>query len=950
MKNTLINVGHVNICSLPNKTDHVRDLLEEHSLHILGITESRLSAINHGDAAVRIPHYVFYRRDAVVAGHTGIGAYVKRSLSNRIKRRTDLEPDNIECLWLEIRPCDKLSFLVGFIYRNPKSNVNEWSDDYVQMMTNVTSGKRTVIIQGDFNVDLLVDQPEWEATTSMLGLTQLINEPTRVDRRKTRITSTLLDHIYTNDTAVITEYFASDICLSDHKPVICTWSAKRPKPEPKGHTYVRYRCFKHFDKDVFCDDLADTDFDVLTLDSVDVNKAASAWSTTFLSIVDKHIPMRVKRVRHSAVPGWMNSDIKQAMRVRDKMKKDQLFDEYKKQRNKVTELIRKAKKAYFEKLVTNNKSTSQVWRAMNELSNKTRRNNSTPMHNFSPDDFNNHFTSATDKVLGSPSPPSFNTPESNHMASTNLSTFCRKRLKITDSFKIPYLSVRDVIRLIAGLSNKKTMDSFNLNAHILKLALPCIAISLTHLYNRCIEEHVFPDIFKEATVIPLPKSKDTSTLDNFRPISILPILSKPLEKHIHGHLSKHMEDKKLFHPFQSGFRSLHSCHTALVRLYDSWLKAIYKHEIVGAVFLDLRKAFDLVDHDLLGHKLLPYIQDSDTVSFFQSYLSNRSQKTLVQGASSAPGFVTSGVPQGSILGPLLFGIHINDLPLNLRHKAVELDLFADDSSLSARGKDTTEIQSLLQDSVNDVVQWCYINKMALNPSKSKSMVITTRQKHQLQPLKLAVNIDTNLIEQVNVHCVLGVIIDDQLSWKYHIKEVCTKVARNIHLLRKLWHFVPTDALKTFFYAHCVSHINYASTVWCNADEVHVIKLNSLHKRAVKIMHRDPSGTMSTNAKYTHMKIITLPDQFKYNASLLMSKQLLELAPSYIQEMFPTLPNKRTRDYKKPTEATLNKIQTGFAFWGASVWKELPLHCKMRRTLSSFKCVVRKHLLMNPSPV
>ena len=114
------------------------------------------------------------------------------------------------------------------------------------------------------------------------------------------------------------------------------------------------------------------------------------------------------------------------------------------------------------------------------------------------------------------------------------------------------------------------------------------------------------------------------------------------------------------------------------------------------------------------------------------------------------------------------------------------------------------------------------------------------------------------------------------------------------------------------------------------------------------MHRDPN--MSTNDKYTHMKILTLPDQFKYNASLLVCKQLLQIAPPYLQDMFPAPPNKRTRDYKKPTEATLDILQTGFAFWGASVWNELPLHCKMRRTLSSFKCIVRKHLLKYPSPI
>ena len=278
----------------------------------------------------------------------------------------------------------------------------------------------------------------------------------------------------------------------------------------------------------------------------------------------------------------------------------------------------------------------------------------------------------------------------------------------------------------------------------------------------------------------------------------------------------------MFHPYQSGFRPNHSCQTALIRLYNSWLEAIDKREIVGTVFLDLRKAFDLVDHSLLVKKLQFYLQSASAVHFFSSYLSGRTQKTFVNGRLSSADYVTFGVPQGSILGPILFCMFINDLPLHLRHKDnVSLDLFCDDSSLSAHNRSIVRLQRVLQDSINDVSLWCVSNRMVLHPHKSKCMVITTRQKHQLCPLRLNLSINSAALEQVKVHRLLGVLIDEKLTWHPHIDFVLKKVSRNLFLLTKLYNVISPDAMKMFFYAHCLSHINYASSVWCNTDFDHL---------------------------------------------------------------------------------------------------------------------------------
>ena len=223
------------------------------------------------------------------------------------------------------------------------------------------------------------------------------------------------------------------------------------------------------------------------------------------------------------------------------------------------------------------------------------------------------------------------------------------------------------------------------------------------------------------------KKGPTNDINNYRPISILPVLSKILEKHIALHLKNHLEINNLLHASQSGFRANHSCETSLLNIIDEWLTSLNNKESVGTIFLDLSKAFDLVNHSILTQKLQLYNFSSLSLQWFSSYLSNRSQKVSINGHLSDSKPVLAGVPQGSVLGPILFIIYINDLPLHTQSDT-SVDMFADDTTISSHSKSKTDVQSSLQSTLETISLWCNDNMMKINIPKTKAMYLTASSK------------------------------------------------------------------------------------------------------------------------------------------------------------------------------------------------------------------------------
>lgn len=923
----MLNVGHLNIYHLDNKTPDLSNFLHQcpQPFHLYGVTESRLHN-NIPDQSVCIPDYTIIRRDAVRPGETGLAVYVHKSIESWTSRRPDLEHSAIECVWLEVKQKALVpSIYVCFLYRNPAACV-EWYDWFAEMVDNVYKSKpqSDILILGDFNIDLLKSQSRWESLMCSLGLTQLINAPTRV----TPTSETLLDHIYSNNPAQIFTASLSDLSISDHSPIFCTLNTKLPKTGKNAHTYISFRSFKHFDLNRFLCALSCVPFhEVYSYN--DPDQALEKWYQLFLSVLDTHAPIKSKRVKNSKLPQWLSSDIKQAMKERDRLKKDKNFIEYKKQRNKIKNMVRDSKRAFFNKLVETSKDTSKLWRAMNFLI-KGQKSADIPSH-LSPDTFNHHFLSIADSLL-----QSRDSTQTDFTCSDTLNKFCQDKTAHAAPFTIPPIAVFEVGNHISKLPNKKSSGPDGISNYILKVSLPYVVESLTHIFNLCVTKNIFPSALKTAKVIPLPKSKQTDDVNNYRPISLLSVISKVLEKHIQRHLTTYLERYQLLHNYQSGFRRSHSCTSTLSLLSQHWLSAVNQSQLSGSVFLDLSKAFDLVNHSILLNKLALYLKSSDSVTLFRSFLENRTQKVYVNGSYSFEGLVKHGVPQGSVLGPILFSIFINDLSLSITTPSVECHMLADDTTFQTSSSTVEVVHDSLQSALNDASAWCQVNHMVLNPAKSKSMLITTRQKHQLQPLSLDLSVDGNTITQVSNHKHLGVIIDDKLRWDAHVDHLCKVLGRNLYLLSKLQSVFTQEARKLFYNAHIQSHLDYASVVWDGTSDAIFKRLNSLYRRAAKLIYPDPS--LTTDQKMSAVGMLPLKQHLFYNKAVYMYKILHDKTPGYLKDLFKAPASKYTHHRHKLAfpKPRVDLYKTSISYSGVSVWNSLPVCLRTLNTLPSFK--------------
>uniref|UniRef100_A0A3Q3LKN7 Reverse transcriptase domain-containing protein n=1 Tax=Labrus bergylta TaxID=56723 RepID=A0A3Q3LKN7_9LABR len=354
------------------------------------------------------------------------------------------------------------------------------------------------------------------------------------------------------------------------------------------------------------------------------------------------------------------------------------------------------------------------------------------------------------------------------------------------------------------------------------------------MINRSLDESVFPSTLKTAIVTPVHKSGDRQEVSNYRPISILPAISKVIEKVLAEQLVAHLNIENLLHPMQFGFRANHSTETACCYFLEVIKGSLDKGGVVGAVFLDLRKAFDTVNHSVLISKLSKFKLSVNVVNWIQSYLLGRSQCVRINDKMSSLKACVMGVPQGSILGPLLFSAYINDLPSMCDD--VGTLMYADDTVLYACGKDPEQVAAKLSLAMEQVIEWLRYSCLTLNTDKTVVMYFVNKHKNMVFP---NIIVGGQMIKKVDEFKYLGVTLDHNLTFKSHIKKMCHKVKYNIANFRHIRNSLTVEASKMYLNAMIFSCFHYCISCWSQANKTVLKPIRSLHKQALKTLDRKP---------------------------------------------------------------------------------------------------------------
>ena len=458
---------------------------------------------------------------------------------------------------------------------------------------------------------------------------------------------------------------------------------------------------------------------------------------------------------------------------------------------------------------------------------------------------------------------------------------------------------------------------------------------------------MFPDSYKIAQVIPLFKGGDREDPNCYRPISLLPTISKILEKLLATRLIKFLTKYKILSKDQFGFRAKFSTEYAIVDIYDKLIKNLDEKKSSCAIFLDLAKAFDSVSHQILLCKLQCYGVRGKALDLFKSYLSSRSQFVkLPNGTKSFLSEVEFGVPQGSILGPLLFLLFINDLPCATN---LYVKLFADDTFLCAQNKNFASLQKEVNTELDKVFVWLASNKLTLNIKKSKFMLITNKQNIP----DFCVKMNDSPLEICKSYKYLGVVIDDKLKWDAHIKYISTKISKACGALARLRNCTDIEILKNVYHALIHSYLRYGILIWGNSSKTMRNPLQTQLNKAVRIMVSAPFGNIDLQPAYDYLGILDVSKLYMLETAKYHFKFVNDQLPTQIGNYFPTQTvththGLRSRSSNKPPRF-VSKSRIGersIQYKGSQIWKAMPLDVKNCETLPKFKTAYKKYLLEN----
>lgn len=926
----MFTVAHINARSLIGNFVVLKDYLLLHNFSIVAITETWLSpAID--SQLLEIPGYHIIRKDRSDGRRGGgVAIYIQQCYSCTFLTLT--ENCHCEQLWIRLK-VNSLSLAFGVIYRPPYTNVTEFISNLENNLHEVFVGYDWVLCAGDFNINILDGISNYsqlfEETLSSLGLYQIINEPTRIGKHSV----SLLDLMVTNSLPS-TSGVADLSGVSDHLLIHASWACNNHSVV--NPTYHTFREFGGFDYDTFCSDLRNLPWGYL-FSLVDIDLMVAFFSDCLLSLFDVHAPIKTRRFCRPRAP-WLTNNIKLMMSLRDdalkKAKRNRSqasLNYYKQLRNYTSSAIKREKKAYLTYSVQH-KCSKDVWSDLRDMNIHVKKNVSIPAELCSPDDINKFFASNATPVPVSDDLLAF---YSDH-------NFC----EFHNPFNFAQVSETEIGSIISSIKSN-ACGSDNISIKMLSLCCPLLLPHLTHIINFCLMHSVFPRCWGEAVVVPVPKNSNPKEYSDLRPISILPVLSKILEKVVDAQIRLHLNQFQILPSLQSGFRAGYSCASALTCITDDIFRATDNNKITILVCLDYSKAFDVINHDLL-FAILHYIGFSrHAILFFKAYFSDRRQLTKLNDQYSGSTTIRMGVGQGSILGPLIYSVYTAFLLEPLR--VCNYHMYADDIQIyhSFDPSRVDEEIARINSDMNQVVMSSSAHGLTINPSKTTVMVfgrpkarslILDRVKLQLQGKTLAV---TESIKN------LGLNIDCRLRFTKHVTNMVRASFGKLKVLYGCRDCLDVGLRRQLCETLILSRFNYCDTVYgpCldSKDTFRIQKVQNACLRFIYgIRRRQRISWTLVRARWLNMR-----QRRVLHACVFYHKLILTKIPPYLHRRITFRTdvhniNVRNRGLLTPPIYKSAFFTRSFTYSIAALYNPVPSHYKTL-TINGFSASLRRFL-------